>query len=1161
MADAGIGVVAETLLNMVISLATEKINLVRGVKKELSKLQEQLEMIQAMQIQAHKQPISNQPVQLWLKKLQSVALDAQIVLEEFGYEVLRQKIEGRKRDKVRAFFSCSNPLPFRLRMGQKIKNVQQSIEDVYVQGERIISVQHANLANSPSTLNELRSRLTSPYVEGSQIVGRDDDVKEVIEMLINTNFEKDLPVVTIYGMGGQGKTTLAQLVYKHDKVRNSFDETIWVCVAEDFNVTRLLDEICQCATNTRSQLTNTSALVERLKGVLTGKKFLLVLDDVWNRDEVEWNNLRNCLLQIGDSNGSRILATTRESKVASTMGTSKYHSLGALSDDQSLELFKKVAFAEGGATETPQLLNIAQRILERCRGLPLAIKTMASLLRSCKTESDWSMIEQSETWSAYPEGDTVLAAIKLSYDHLPSLSLKQCFAYCAIFEKDTVIEKDRLIQLWIAQGLINPSKDEIHLQMEDIGSIYFDTLLSSSLFQDAEKDICGDIYCCKMHDLVHDVASKVSENYCYRVSNWRAVTKRIEASHVSIYSGERGMWKNLREFLPLNLRTLYLKGYEVDLPEDLFQSFTRLAALVVEDGGTNKLPKSIGKLKHLRLVDIEGTEITKLPMSFTKLYYLQTLRAHRCRNIPQRFGNLTNLRHICIEGLSGSLPELGQLTNLRTIPEFRCRRYRIEELEHLNNLRGTLIISGLHSGDRQKSAAKSNLSEKPGIKILELHWGKWNKGAINHVEVMESLKPHPNLKVLKIYNYGNPRFPSWMARENDLSSSLCNLLELELKDLVECESLPALGRLPCLKLLKLSRLSKVKRIGEEFYGWSNVDGLTDGGGSDRAEVITVFPALRVLYMEGMRSLEEWSDACEIIPTTHSTSSMDSVQVKAFPCLEKMRIYDVPELSAFPNLGALPSLGVLHIEDCTKLTISNAAYRDRGGFESIQKIRAGIDEDEKNQSESADDHVVSYIHPQQYPFYFPSLQRLTLWDCGELTAPLCSLVGSSVKSLTIRCCPRFWPKDLHHLIGLEELTLKSWGCEGDEELMPWPYPTISGASDHNLVSSLTSLTLDGGGLPKVKSLPSEIQFLSCLTTLGICGFEGLEILPEWLGNLTSLHGLRLQMCPNLKQLPSTELLQRLTYLDITGGGELSNRCKEGSGSEWHKIAHIPRLRIL
>ncbi|CDP14721.1 unnamed protein product, partial [Coffea canephora] len=785
MAEVALGCVS-VILNKILPLAADEISRAWGVKKDLQKLAKKVEMMEALIFDAKCKQSTSKAAQLWLKRLQSIARDAEIVLDDFGYEVLRHKVENRKRDKVRNFFSSSNPISFRLEMANKIKNVSASLEEAYKEANQI-GLHPAQLPMASADHKVDRS--TDPFVDESETVGREAEVSEVVSMLISSDCKKDLPVISIVGMGGQGKTTLAQLVLKNECVVKHFDKTIWVCVSDDFKVERLLNEMLESLEGKSAETTNTEALVRMLQENLKGKSYLLVLDDIWNDDPLKWNDMRRRFSAIGGAPGSKILATTRSDEVASAMQTSGVHHLDILSDDHSWMLFEKLAFADGGATKTQDLVDIGRRILKKCGGVPLAIKVIGGLLYSKKNASEWLTIERSEIWNESTNiANGVISVLKLSYENLPSWSVKQCFASCSIFPKDADMEKENLIQIWMAQGLINDAKGGGgHLQMEDIGSEYFNVLLRSSLLQAGYKNSINEIVFCRMHDLVHDLSLQVSNNRFFNTEDGMEVLKNIKG-------------------IPPNLQTLYYRGGDSSMLEDILERSRYLGVLKVDCWDVTHLPNAVGNMKHLRHLDISETGISALPDSVTKLYNLMTLKVCYLEEIPKKFSNLINLRHfqfsrgeaICL------FPGIGRLANLRTLPHFRVSQEKgcqLEESEHLRNLRGELRIFGLENVSSFESAAKAKLSEKSSIQGLRLSWDGTNEDCDdnNINSVLEGLQPHPDLKSLAINGFKGSRLPLWMVL-------LRNLVHLRLEELGKCEQVPPLGHLPCLESLEMVSL-------------------------------------------------------------------------------------------------------------------------------------------------------------------------------------------------------------------------------------------------------------------------------------------------------------------------------------------------------------------
>lgn len=305
-----------------------------------------------------------------------------------------------------------------------------------------------------------------------------------MKLLIEQQDENEkIAVLPIVGMGGLGKTTLAQLIYQDKRVERHFQLRIWVCVAYVFDLREILKAIISSATGRQSDLKFMDMLQCGVRDVLAGKRYLLVLDDVWNEDPSKWDDLKALLACGGD--GSRVVVTTRRDDVSSMMGTLTTHKLAFLSEEDSRDLFRRRAFPSGEDDDKQQhqnLVEIGKAIVTKCGGLPLAVKALGSMMSNQNDEKEWSAIKESSIWDT-KVGSDILPALLLSYNDLPS-HLKRCFAFCAIFPKDYEIEVGMLIQLWMAQGFI-PSEGTAEPEVK--GHRIFMELHKRCFFQDVSR--------------------------------------------------------------------------------------------------------------------------------------------------------------------------------------------------------------------------------------------------------------------------------------------------------------------------------------------------------------------------------------------------------------------------------------------------------------------------------------------------------------------------------------------------------------------------------------------------------------------------------------------------------------------------------------------------
>lgn len=489
-------------------------------------------------------------------------------------------------------------------------------------------------------------------------------MEEIVELLMQSSGEENLSTVAIVGMGGLGKTTLARLVYNHERVVKYFDLRMWVCVSTDFEVKILVRNIIRSATGIHVQNLELDQLKIQLHKELNQKRYLLVLDNVWDQNPEKWDELRT-LLSIG-ANGSKIVVTTRSRTVASIAGIQYY--LSSLTQSESWALFEKTAFRHEDTVINPNLLPIGREIMRICEGIPLFIEIIGAMLCYKTEATEWSSIANNERLISLRDGGDLRQLLKISYDSLPE-QLKQCFSYCSLFPINYEFEKNMLVKLRMAQGYIHPLHENDNL--EDIVDQYFEALLSRSLFQEVQSDAKGDIVSCKMHDLIHDLAQWVGRSeVCILTNDVMRILEGVH--HVSLIQPLNPDVVNV--LTGKSLRTLFLLS-DHDSKDDaiantIISSCRGLRVLHLNALIDKKVSQSIVKLIQLRYLDLSNSDFEVLPGAITMLQNLQTLRLLRCgklKELPGDIEKLLNLRHLEIQGcerLTHMPSGLGQLSML-----------------------------------------------------------------------------------------------------------------------------------------------------------------------------------------------------------------------------------------------------------------------------------------------------------------------------------------------------------------------------------------------------------------------------------------------------------------------------------------------------------------
>ncbi|XP_022761774.1 disease resistance protein RGA2-like [Durio zibethinus] len=1180
--EAVLGAAVELTLSNVISLAAEQVSLAWGFKKDLRKFRVLLTMIQAMLQDAEEKHVRDGAVRLWLQELRDVAYEVHDVLDEFAYQNLQMKvkIQNQISRKLCNFISPSIPVSCRLKMGNKIKNINVSLRNINDQASQFgLQRKVGEMVPVPRGNQETHSLIGDSF----NVVGREDDVFKIIDLLINSNTQQTLSVVSVVGMAGLGKTTLAKVVCNNEPIQDHFGKIMWVCVSDDFDVERIVVEMLESLSKNPCAIKNKDTVLRRIQEELGGERYLLILDDVWNENTEKWEDLKGCLLGISRNIGSKIIVTTRSDYVAWVMGTipEHRHYPKKLVDDECWSIIKEKAF--GSASIPLEMEVIGKDIAKKCRGVPLVARVIGGTMSNKRDKEEWLSIKNSNIWDSLERNDGILHVLKLSFDRLPSPSLKQCFAYCSNFPKDFHIDREQLIQFWMAEGFLHPSQEGHHMTMEDTGNAHFKALLSNSLFQDVERDAYGNIDVCKMHDLVHDLAVFVSKEETM-VLDTDSMRDTSHIRHMSvIFNGE--LVPDILGHAAPKLHSLFSK---VDVFCNFSGDLKRLRTLKLSGAYIKKLPDSLGKLKHLRFFDISRTNVTELPKSFTQLYNLQTLRVVKSslEKLPRGMKNLVSMRHIYFD-LEKLMPvDIGRLTCLQTLSFFFVdteKGCRVEELGCLSQLGGKLKICNLEDVKDNAEASRANIQAKTKLYKLKLKWSYKRKCHINDKEVLEGLKPSSNLKSLTIVNYWGDDLPSWMLKSeygSDHPFPLNNLVKLKLINCKECLNVPCLGQLCNLRVLEIDEMKKVKRIGGEFYFNRSDNKIDKTSSQGQGEATKLFPALRRFILVEMESLEEWADEMD-------KAIIEREDVAVFPCLEELIISGCPKLKSAPIQRKLSSLQVLQVSYCGEISslgdgLSASSCLKELHIQACPNLRSIPTMDGLSMC-LKELRIWDCPNLRSIPSIegFSSLTDLTIKDCEGLSCLPGGLKScNSLENLNIHNCPSLSsvPQDLGELRSLMFLSITSCrkltclpgkilGCLTglktlhiggfSEQLEEFPGLT----SIYHLHASLEYLELYGW--KNLKSLPNQLQHLVSLKSFEIWDFNAVEVLPEWFRNFSSLQRLQFWNCNNLMLLPSMEAMQQLSKiqrLEINKCPQLKENCAEQSGPEWPKIAHIPNLQI-
>ncbi|KAF8025145.1 hypothetical protein BT93_F2097 [Corymbia citriodora subsp. variegata] len=1113
---------------------------------------EMLVTINAMLNDAEDKQLSgNRLVKLWLDDVKDLAYDMEDLLDDFTIKAAQVKLNlesNISRGQVKRKFSFfSQDTPSRLNTNPcslvskiKVQEINGRLEKIVTRMTRL-----SLRENVVDKSNYNNKRLPSTSLPEPQFFGREKEEAEILKQLIceAKNVDSTLSIIPIVGMGGIGKTALAQQLFKNAKVNRFFERSAWVCVSDVFDVLDITKTILQSITRLSYEGKDLNWLQVKLNDSLSGKKFLVVLDDVWNEKYGEWTTLLKPF-EAG-AKGSKIIITTRNLHVVSLTGASPYP-LKELSLDNCTNLLAFHALGETNFKRHPYLETIGQKIAKKCKGLPLATKILGGLLRNKGHLDEWEAILNNEIWDLQTgENDEVLPVLKLSYVHLPSY-LKRCFGYCAIFPKDYEIERDELVLLWIAEGFLDGQKSKENILR--LGRNYFNELISRSFLQQSSVDTSK----FSMHDLLNDLAKSIAGATCITfgksqwVGNEGDASLEEKARYASFILPRLVTSRCLRECNGMKvLRSLMLLcvGFNWDSEKlcisnkvlhDLLTKLKYLRVFSLCHCSITKVPNCVGDLKHLRYLNFSNTNIETLPESIGTLCKLQALILRGCQKLymlPPGITKLVNLQFLDIrdtESLKEMPLGISNLKNLTILSKFVVgleKGSRIKELKNLSHLQGELFISELQKVEEVRDVVDANLIGKQGLSNLFLHWGE-SFGNLRNDEhkalVLHSLRPHTNLENLTISDYGGAIFPSWLD-----GPSYSKMVSLCLRGCPKVASLPSLGQLPSLRELSLEGLNSISMIGSEFYNGKRP-----------------FSSLTTLKFKEMLSWMDWSHYVggpeEEVPfpcLQHLVVQSCPSLVGTLPCqldhLARLEIHSCLHLNNSTGVICLPSLRELYIENCNKEILKSLV-----NLASLTILKI------KNLAELVcfDGFMSSLVKLKE--LHIGQCDKLNyLWQDEKETQNLTCLLGVVIDS-----CPQFTSfvaregeidlpcsletMELRNCVTLEKFSCKMYTLK---DLRIENCPKIIGLNlsqddpnDNNQMSQLEYLKI--GKCESLTSFSIAKGRLAAMKMLSIWECEGVESLEEI--TIESLESLYIGSCENLGSLPRClHMLSHLTHLEI------------------------------
>ncbi|XP_028549015.1 putative disease resistance protein RGA4 [Dendrobium catenatum] len=1112
MADMFLDPIMEKLISAGLRYLKDQARWQKRAKEELEKLKEILPQIQAVvHFASSQERITDQNPALnkWLWKLRDAIDDADDVLDELEYmELEKQLTKNKKLRKVRSIMKSMKKRLVKigkraLKIDPNLKRLEEAVQKLYGVSTNVSSFLYlVKDAKQEQQLELYRARETGSSPK-NDLIGRGKEKELVMEWLGNPSNEprgsdlyRNISLLSIVGHGGMGKTTLLQHIYE-DEMTKEFDLKMWVCVSNNFDAKEVIADMLELLKKERPRLEKLEALHERLKNEVMSKKFLLVLDDIWEEEKWDQSKWENVLAPLASGGcGSKILVTTRTDSVALMFANvinkkKKIVRLEGLEEDECLQLLNSHAFAgvENPPDDHKKLRAIAGEIVKKLLGSPLATKVIGGVLKENLDERHWRTVLESNLL----DQNSINSILRLSYIVLPN-SLKSCFAFCGMFAQDHVFDKDDLIRMWIALGFIHPSLDQEEI-MEDIGGRYFDVLVKKNFF-----DKFGRYY--KMHDLIHELAQLISIHECLRVENSTKLLSKIHETlrHLSIETTNLDILRKIEKFKHLHSLFLVYEDSNPDLCSaliDIFKASRCLRLLYIRTHELKMIPEEIRYLKHLRYLKIKIFDVTRLPRSLSNLYHLQYIIYHHWRSsgsevddfLPSDINNLSNLRHMKLPKNFSSICGIGKLKSLQELSMFDLRDvsgYKIWELENMNDL-CKLGINCLENLKDAEEACDAQLCEKKRLTDLTLCWRSTYSRNIDLDEnVLDNLQPPKCLRNLRIKGYMGARSTIWMNNVNPI----LNLEKIELTDCLEWETLPPFGQLPFLKSLKLDGMPKVKWLESKFNG------------NDKYHA---FPLLEELHITKLEALEDWFEA--------GVAAEDGC---LFPCLIELVLRGCPMLKELPSLPS--KLKTLEIQKIGWTTLNFCSNSNPIPLETLEVIHC------------------------------PNITSLPLADEIARLAAL--------RYLMIIICPNLISLGRYREVETTNnchLMLSDLEISDPSVLLMEPLRSIASLKELRIMDNdeLVSFPNEADQwFLKVRSSLSELKFMF---------LESLESLPSSLESLSSLQNLHICDVPMLRELPNLSPSLHSLYIKRCHP-ELKERYREDGGSDRHKIAHIPSIEI-
>ncbi|RCV20174.1 hypothetical protein SETIT_4G035100v2 [Setaria italica] len=905
--------------------------------------------------------------------------------------------------------------------------------------------QHFNSMMTSSRCNDqefVDTRKKTLDAGEGQIVGRTEEKEKIIAALCT---KEKIIVLPIYGIGGIGKTTFAKLIYE-DTMFKYFSRA-WVYVSPRFDLNKIGNSVISQLSVKESKTNEKHEMDNILTKILSNKKILIVLDDLWEDNPFQMKDLK-AMLSLGDKNNIIVLVTTRSEHIAKNICvTLKPYKIRPLTNDMCWDIIKQRSHFET-RDDREELMGIGREIALKCGGVALAAQSLGYMLQSMKSD-EWEKVKENDIWNEYISKDGsspnhVLASLKLSYSSMGPC-LTSCFTYCAVFPKGHKIVKDDLIHQWISLGFIKPKKilsptqlcEKYIVQLLGLSFLQHSVLPTTLRAYNNGFTLYKGVTVFTMHDLVHDMARLDMADEILDGSK-QGITVESTGRYVLLTDCSKPL-KSSTCFTNKIRALRFLDCSQIELHGDAFSSATSLQVLDLSECCIYQLPACISELVKLRYLNAPKIQSQTIPYCITKLSKLIYLNLSKSRmlalpesigdlrclmyldisncdfidNLPKSFVNLKRLEYLDLSNnnkLRGVSKALGGLTNIQYLNLSMRKGYVWDQfLEGLPEVIGNLI----------------------GLRYLGLsHTTRsifWNPSSDELFSFIDRICTLSNLQHLDLSNNDSivsvPESIGNLRNLHTLDLSCCSHLVRLPECLVRMDNVKILNVTGCRKLEK-SALSRSKIFdllphfvvqADEGESSSNIGLLQYANPNelhitclDNVKSAEEVQSIKLIEKQGINDLKlQWtSDACRSVedmevmaslvpPSTLREFNMTGYNSVSFPPwlmniklylpeLSKIELWHICKCNSLPALGQLQNLRELIIGEMDSITIIEEDFC--GGARAFPQLKRFC----LYHMENLEAWKTMYSNGKdvEKEFMFPNLKELSINDCPKLRMEPC-----------------------------------------------------------------------------------------------------------------------------------------------------------------------------